>query len=97
MTVTPFLHDEGMNTNELLTAFPAAADEPVADPTGQLLLLPEPTLAESAEHARFRLSKETRERGLRHVAEIRARLAAAKSTSTPNNVVTLSARRQPAA
>ncbi|MEM1335662.1 MAG: hypothetical protein AAGG08_19630, partial [Actinomycetota bacterium] len=55
-----------------------------ADPTGQLLLLPSsPVLAESSEHARFRLSTETRQRGLRHVAEIRARLSASASAAKP--------------
>lgn len=87
-----------MNTNELNTAFPAAADEPVADPTGQLLLLPtERHLAESTEHARFRLSKSTRERGLRHVAEIRAKLASSQATQSADNVIALPPRREPAA
>ena len=36
----------------------------------QLRLLPEPQVK-----ARFRLSKSTRQRGLRHIAEIRQRLA----------------------
>ena len=40
----------------------------------QLTLLP--SLAAPATPARFRLSKDTRERGLRHVAEIRQMLAA---------------------
>lgn len=39
-------------------------------PAEQLSLLPNP-----ATPARFRLSKDTRERGLRHVAEIRRMLA----------------------
>ena len=97
--MTPLVHDVGMNTNELHTAFPAAADEPVADPTGQLLLLPtERHLAESTEHARFRLSKSTRERGLRHVAEIRAQLASSKASGgAADNVVALPPRREPAA
>ena len=43
-----------------------------------LLSAPEPTTTElksSAAHARFQLSKTTRERGLAHVAEIRRQLA----------------------
>ncbi len=44
------------------------ADTPVAE---QLTLLSAPPTP-----ARFRLSKDTRERGLRHVAEIRSMLAA---------------------
>jgi hypothetical protein len=43
----------------------------------QLSLLPEPTAA-----ARFRLSRDTRERGLRHVAEIR-RMLADRSAAQP--------------
>ena len=44
-------------------------------PVEQLTLLPV-----TSTPARFRLSKETRERGLRHVAEIRQMLAARTST-----------------
>ncbi|MEL6892864.1 MAG: hypothetical protein AAFP84_14800 [Actinomycetota bacterium] len=98
-----------MNTNELLstTAEPVAGsgDEPVVDPTGQLRLLPpDPGLRESTVHARFRLSKTTRERGMRHVAEIRAQLAASKAAreaghagERSGNIVSLPPRRQPAA
>ena len=42
--------------------------------TEQLTLLP--ALPTTSTPARFRLSKDTRERGLRHVAEIRQMLAA---------------------
>ncbi len=42
--------------------------------TDQLTLLP--NLPATSTPARFRLSKDTRERGLRHVAEIRQMLAA---------------------
>ena len=44
----------------------------------QLTLLPTTTTP-----ARFRLSNDTRERGLRHVAEIRQRLAASTAQPTP--------------
>ena len=44
----------------------------------QLTLLPTTTAP-----ARFRLSNDTRERGLRHVAEIRQRLAASTAQPTP--------------
>jgi len=44
----------------------------------QLTLLPTTTTP-----ARFRLSNDTRERGLRHVAEIRQRLAASTGQPTP--------------
>ncbi len=40
------------------------------EPTEQLTLLPNDSV-----NARFRLSRDTRERGLRHVAEIRRMLA----------------------
>lgn len=43
----------------------------------QLTLLP--SLASSAVSPRFRLSRDTRERGLRHVAEIRRMLADRRS------------------
>ncbi len=46
-------------------------------------------LAESSAHTRFRLSKTTRERGLRHVAEIRQQLAAAREARERSNVVEL--------
>jgi len=46
---------------------PRSTAAPAAE---QLTLLPEPTAP-----ARFRLSRDTRERGLRHVAEIRQMLA----------------------
>ena len=45
--------------------------------TEQLTLLPT-----TSTPARFRLSKETRERGLRHVAEIRQMLAARSEPTT---------------
>ncbi len=88
---------EPSSTDELTSA---SDDEAIVDPTGQLLLLDvgDIELTESSEHARFRLNKPTRERGLRHVAEIRAQLAAAKERrGRPENVVSLPPRRQPAA
>jgi hypothetical protein len=51
----------------MATMITADHDHPAAE---QLSLLPSPTTP-----ARFRLSKDTRERGLRHVAEIRRMLA----------------------
>jgi len=86
-----------MNTRELHTAISAADDEPVADPTGQLLLPTKRPLTDSTECARFHLSKNTRERGLRHIAEIRAQLASSKAARADNNVVALPRRREPAA
>jgi hypothetical protein len=53
---------DGMDLNET----PRVKDRPV-----QLTLLPRPEVP-----VRFRLSAETRERGLRHAAEIRAMIAA---------------------
>ena len=44
----------------------------------QLVLIDVDELAESTAHTRFRLNKATRERGLRHVAEIRKQLELAK-------------------
>lgn len=72
---------------------PATHDERIEnDGAEQLTLLsvPAPTTAElksSSAHARFRLSKTTRQRGLAHVAEIRRQLAesqAARDDSHPN-------------
>ncbi|MFK8024244.1 MAG: hypothetical protein AB8G26_09825 [Ilumatobacter sp.] len=54
-------------------------------------------LAESKAHARFRLSKTTRTRGLAHVAEIRAQLAEAQARREATNVVELPTRRADAA
>lgn len=52
--------------------------------TQQLTLLPS-----SPVNARFLLSKDTRERGLRHVAEIRQMLAERHTADADGNVVTL--------
>lgn len=56
-----------------------AASTTVSDAVGteQLTLLP--SLASPSVSPRFRLSKDTRERGLRHVAEIRRMLAERQS------------------
>lgn len=60
----------------------------------RLLSVPEPTPLESSPaHTRFRLSRATRERGLRHVAEIREQLAAAKAARESQNVTPLPRRR----
>jgi hypothetical protein len=67
---------ETMNTasrNHLRSTTRSATDTAAVE---QLTLLPTTTTP-----ARFRLSNDTRERGLRHVAEIRQRLAA--STGQP--------------
>jgi hypothetical protein len=73
-------------------------DDPGAQ---QLALLAVPTdheLKSSNAHARFRLSKSTRERGLRHVAEIRQQLAEAKATrENTSNVHPLPRRQRRAA
>ena len=72
------------------TTDPTAAG---TDDTGgvQLVLLPdvELELTESNVHTRFRLSKATRERGLRHVAEIRRQLELARAAREGSNVVEL--------
>jgi hypothetical protein len=49
----------------------------------QLTLLPS-----TSTPARFRLSKDTRERGMRHVAEIRQMLAARTNGAAPNQFIT---------
>lgn len=59
---------------------PVSADAGDAPVVEQLTLLP----TSSSTPARFRLSKDTRERGMRHVAEIRRMLAArGDGSSTP--------------
>jgi hypothetical protein len=68
---------ETMNTasrNHLRSTTRSAADTASVE---QLTLLPATTTP-----ARFRLSNDTRERGLRHVAEIRQRLAARAAQPT---------------
>jgi|GEM_PF-5825759 len=68
--------------------------------TQQLTLLSMPTAAElkpSAVHARFQLSTTTRTRGLAHVAEIRAQLAATKAAREEQHVVRLPVRTDHAA
>jgi RecA/RadA recombinase len=63
------------------------------DAAEQLSLLPNDTVT-----ARFRLSRDTRERGLRHVAEIRQMLSErADLTSGADNAQTLHTRRDQAA
>jgi hypothetical protein len=64
----PLVMMGSMNTSASIT------DHPVE----QLTLLPV-----ASTPARFRLSKETRERGLRHVAEIRQMLAARATADMP--------------
>ena len=59
---------DSMNTSASTTL--RSASLPDADTLEQLTLLPT-----TQTPARFRLSKDTRERGLRHVAEIRTMLA----------------------
>lgn len=69
---------ETMNTasrNHLRSTTRSATDTASVE---QLTLLPTTTTP-----ARFRLSNDTRERGLRHVAEIRQRLAASTGQPTP--------------
>ena len=64
----------------------------------RLLTLPDPEpqeLPASEVHSRFRLSKATRERGLRHVAEIREQLAAARAARDAESNVTPLPRRRP--
>lgn len=58
----------------------------------QLTLLPASNV-----HSRFLLSRATRERGLRHVAEIRRQLAERQAAHTDENVHTLPSRRSEAA
>lgn len=58
------------------------------DGSEQLTLLPT-----SPVHARFRLSRATRERGLRHVAEIRRQLAERQAVHAQENVHRLPPRR----
>ncbi|HYN34441.1 MAG TPA: hypothetical protein VES40_17585 [Ilumatobacteraceae bacterium] len=63
------------------------------DAAEQLTLLPNESVT-----ARFRLSRDTRERGLRHVAEIRQMLAErADRTSSANSAQMLNTRRDQAA
>ena len=50
----------------------------------QLTLLPSSPVG-----ARFQLSKDTRERSMRHVAEIRQHLAERRTADTSSNVITL--------
>jgi hypothetical protein len=57
-----------------------------ADAAEQLTLLPNDSVT-----ARFRLSRETRERGLRHVAEIRRMLAERSDTTSIAATGTVSA------
>jgi hypothetical protein len=55
---------------EVMITAVTARPTPIASGSEQLTLLPGSTV-----NARFALSKSTRERGLRHVAEIRQQLA----------------------
>jgi hypothetical protein len=54
-------------------------------------------LTDSTAHARFRLSKTTRQRGLEHVAEIRRQLAETQARNNTNQLHPLPARRNRAA
>lgn len=60
-----------------------------AGDTGEQLTL----LPSSPVHARFRLSRATRERGLRHVAEIRRQLAERQAAAARDQVRRLPPRR----
>ena len=62
------------------------------DGAEQLTLLPT-----SNAHARFRLSRATRERGLRHVAEIRQQLAEREAQHTDERIHSLPPRHPEAA
>jgi hypothetical protein len=62
---------ESMDTTARISLRSTPIDDADAPAAEQLTLLSAPPTP-----ARFRLSKDTRERGLRHVAEIRAMLAA---------------------
>ncbi len=66
MTVVPLRHDGGMSEAKTSAQVTRGADRPE-----QLTLL-----GSSSVSARFKLSRDTRERGLRHIAEIRQLLAA---------------------
>ncbi|MGI9644786.1 MAG: hypothetical protein ACR2O6_05690 [Ilumatobacteraceae bacterium] len=70
----------------------AAIDQRHDDGAEQLTLLPASNVS-----ARFMLSRETRERGLRHVAEIRRQLAAQAAQHADDNVHTLHPRHPEAA
>ena len=70
----------------------AATDQRHDDGAEQLTLLPASNVP-----TRFRLSRATRERGLRHVAEIRRRLAEQQAAVADDNVHTLPPRRPEAA
>lgn len=77
------------------TAITAAAEQLTllsvpADTRAQQL--PTTAAPTRAVQARFRLNKETRERGLAHVAEIRRRLDEAKAVREASNVSRLPAR-----
>ncbi|MET0146635.1 MAG: hypothetical protein ABW328_17880 [Ilumatobacteraceae bacterium] len=63
------------------TSSTTAADVTPA-PAEQLRLLPD-ALLDAAVPLRFRLDEATRRRGLRHIAEIRARLAATTDERRP--------------
>ena len=66
VAVTPLVHDDGMTSRTT-----------PQDRSEQLTLLPE-----AAVPVQFRLDEATRRRGLRHIAEIRARLAARPGAPT---------------
>ncbi len=80
----------------------ATTNERIETPGAQqltLLSVPETTseLKPSSAHARFQLSKRTRERGLAHVAEIRRQLAAAEAARDAARSTPLPQRRPHAA
>ena len=81
-----------MNTSATITRI-----QPASAPAEQLTLIDAPSpaerLAESRAHARFHLSRTTRERGLQHVAQIRRQLAEAKAVREASNVRRLPPRR----
>jgi hypothetical protein len=77
---------------EVMITAVTAQPEQIAIGSEQLTLLPSSTI-----NARFALSKSTRERGLRHVAEIRQRLAERNTDGVEGAVRHLPTRRDWAA
>lgn len=77
----------------MTNAAPNRTDRTAAGDVGEQLTL----LPTSNVHARFRLSRATRERGLRHVAEIRRQLAERQAAHEHDNVHRLPPRRPEAA
>ncbi len=74
----------------MINATPSPRPAAVAAGPEQLTLLPSPSTP-----ARFRLSRDTRERGLRHVAEIRALLAERREAAEADTAAVTPARHLP--